>query len=175
MRTLALTFALLVAILPRDARADDTVGVPVVRLAMGPGIFFEPTEPRFKLDLTAGFIGITEDGLAFGGELGYSFDTTTLHAFNLAGAIGFGTPLLAVTYRPRLIAGTISPFGQLPEASIGMRNSLMMHVLADIFSFEVGHQFESAPNGLQHDIPIMFGFNPAGVIYILTAVGDALR
>ncbi len=165
---------LLVATASQEARADD-LGVPVVRLAMGPGIFFEPVEPRFALDLTAGFLGIAEPGLIYGGELGYSFDTTTLHAFNLAGAIGFGTPWVGATYRPRLIAGTISPFGQLPQGSIGMRNSLMVHFLADIFSFEVGHQFETGPNGLQHDIPILFGFNPAAAVYIITAVGNAFR
>lgn len=175
MRRLLPLLALATVMFPREARADDNLGVPVVRLAMGPAVFVAPVEPRFALDLTVGFLAISEPGIVFGSELGYSFDTTTTHAFNLTGAIGFGTPFVAATYNPRLLVGTVAADGALPETTVGMRNSIMLHFLADIFSFEAGHQFKTTPTGLEHDVPIMFGINPASAVFIMAALGEALR
>ena len=150
--------------------------VPVTRLSMGPGIFFDPVTPRFDLDATAGVIGLLEGGMIVGGELGYSFDTRYLNAFNLTGAIGFGSPFLGGTYRPRFLVGRREDGDTFAHTSVGMRNSAMLHFFADVLSFELGHQFmTNGAGGLEHNIHIGFGFNPASAIYLIAALDRALR
>jgi hypothetical protein len=163
------------------ARADDgPAGVPVVRLAMGPTIHFAPqdrTGVNFGLDVVIGGLGFSEGfeidrvGLLFGGDLGYSLDTHGLHAFTIAPAIGIGNIFYGVAYHPRLVAGATYE----KDTAIGMRNSLVGHFFADTFTLDVGHQFTHYRDQLNHDIHILLGVNPAGVIFLLSQAVAALR
>jgi len=169
-----LTAALVVT---TEAHADDDWAfLPVFRIALGPAIHVAPEREKhveLGLDLTAGFAAMPTESFAgpiVNPELGYSFDSLGIHAFNLTCGVGFGTPLAALLYHPRLIVGTLDG-----EAAVGMRNSLTFHALADLGSIEIGHQFVSIDGELHHDIRVMFGVNPLGFVYIVSAATDFLR
>lgn len=163
-----------------SASADGPEGIPIVRLAMGPTVHFAPQDRpgvNFGLDVTVGGMGYSEGfdldsvGLLLGGDLGYSLDTHGLHAFVIAPAIGVGNILFAAAYHPRLVAGATYE----KDAAIGMRNSIAGHFFADSFTLDVGHQFVHYRDQLHHDIHILLGVNPAGLIYLLGRAVEALR
>lgn len=154
-----------------SARADEGVTfIPVLRLALGPSIHLAPASEegtRLAVDITAG-LGIAvgrekKAGFIFNPELGYAFDGLGTHAFNLSAGIGFGHPLAYVSYQPRLLAGSASGSGL-----IGMRNGAVFHVLYDMGSLEIGHQFESHGGIMHQGVVIMVGVNPAAFVYAIS-------
>jgi hypothetical protein len=42
-----------------------------------------------------------------------------------------------------------------------------MHILADMASLELGHQFVNYGGEMHHSFNIMFGVNPAAFVYVL--------
>lgn len=159
------------------ARAEDgPLIVPVVRVAMGPAIHFDPGRvvTNYALDVTAGadaFAGSLEGPAGLlGGELGYAFDTWGLHLFTVGPSLGVGNVLGILAYQPRFLVGT----DELSNLALGMRNSLSAHMLADIFSLEIGHQFVHARDALHHDLHIMAGVNLAAPIFYLVAAVEGL-
>jgi hypothetical protein len=161
--------AALVVCVPLEARADDLAVVPVLRVALGPAIRLAPATDdglRFAADVTAGVAvapsGMKHVGVVLNPELGYAFDGIGAHAFNLSVGVGYGHPLVYVSYQPRLLAGRAGT-----DTLVGMRNGLAMHVLADMASLELGHQFVHFNGELHHSFTIMFGVNPAAFVYVL--------
>lgn len=174
LATLAASLALTTPVLADD---DGWDAVPVFRIALGPAIHVAPESEKqveLGLDLTAGAImmpgGAEVLGLVIDPELGYAFDSLGVHAFNLTCGIGAGNPFFAFLYQPRLIAGTLDG-----TPAVGMRNSFMIHALADMGSLEIGHQFVSIDGALHHDIRVMFGVNPAAFFYVVAGIADVLR
>jgi hypothetical protein len=161
---------------PARAEGDDVPLVPVFRIALGPAIHVAPkTEEQVELglDVTAGaMVMIGDDALSLivDPELGYAFDSLGIHAFNLTCGVGLGSPLAALLYQPRLILGTGDG-----ELAVGMRNGLGFHVLADLGSLEIGHQFVHLDGGLHHDVRVMFGVNPAAFVFLVMGLSEALR
>ena len=76
--------------------------------------------------------------------------TTALLAASVLGiGAGYGNPLLAFTYGPRLIAG---------GDGVGVRHGLMVHTLYDLLSLEVSHQVSfGAPT--RQEVRLMIGVN----------------
>lgn len=161
---------------PSRADDDGMLATPVVRFAIGPVAHLAPEEDQgvhVGLELTAGFsaiMGDTVSGLAINPEAGYTYDSFGLHAFNATFGIGYGSPLLAVAYHPRLILGSAEG-----NFAIGMRNALGMHGAADIFSAEVGHQFIRSGGAIRHDVSILFGINPGAVVFLVAQISDSLN
>jgi hypothetical protein len=156
------------------ARADDSPYVtPVVRVAMGPSFQVAPEADAltsFALDATAGASALSGllGGLILNGELGYAFDTRgdDLHAFNLTAGVGYGNVGFGVTLQPRLLLGTIGD-----ELAVGMRNGFVLRGGADALSLEVSHRFLHH-DGLSHDIQLLFGVNPAALVYVVATLQD---
>ncbi len=146
------------------------MGIPVLRLAMGPAFHTAPESEKgteIALDLTAGLMFSAANWEGVGAvlvpELGYTFDGLGLHAFNATLGLGFGHPLGFVAYQPRLIVGRADG-----DRALGMRNGLAFHVLGDMGSLEVGHQFVEFNDHYHHDLRVMVGVNPASFIFVLS-------
>lgn len=155
------------------ARADDMLAIPVLRLALGPAVHVAP-EPdvglRLGLDVTAGFVGMFGDVLSsfvISPEIGYTFDSFGLHAFNATCGVGFGGPVVSLLYQPRLILGTAGD-----DFAVGMRNGIAVRGVADILGLEVGHQFFNAESVLHHDIRILFSLNVGAFGYVIHELGN---
>jgi len=161
------------ALASAEAFAEDKVhAVPVLRVALGPAIHVAPPveeNVQLAVDLNAGVSMLFPTrsrsyiGIVVNPEAGYSFDGIGLHAFNLTCGVGYGHALAAITYHPRLLAGTLND-----QFAIGMRNGLALKLFVDMMSLEIGHQFVKDPNGtLHHSVNIMGGVNPAAFVYLL--------
>lgn len=157
--------------------------MPVLRLALGPAIGITPeVHPELAFETTLGLSALQgiDGGIALNAEGGYLFssgdDGGTLNAGHLTLGVGWGTLGMAATYQPRFIVGSYAD-----DLAIGMRNGVTLHALADLASVEVGHQFLSARDveaggdarGLRHEVRVLVGFNPAAILYIVSAALDA--
>ncbi len=188
MRLDAAAIALVGAVaIPSAARAQDAVGddevrtVPVVRLAMGPVVGFAPeVHPELALDATVGASALQGivGGFALNVEGGYTFESghedAALHAANATVGIGYGAFGSAVTYQPRLILGSYGG-----DFAVGMRNGVALHLVGDIVSAELAHQFLAggfssgdAAYPFRHDVRLMLGINPAALAYAIVMVNE---
>ncbi|MFO0547273.1 MAG: hypothetical protein U0271_02735 [Polyangiaceae bacterium] len=177
MRTGSIVFAAALALASNEARADSGPdAVPDFRIAMGPAVHVAPrgdTGVSYALDLTVGFTGVVGEryeGLVFNPELGYTFDTVGLHAFDLRFGIGGGNAFGAVVYQPHLLAGTLEG-----DTAIGVRNSLQGKFFADILSLEVGHQLIYADGDFHQSVNVMFGVNPASFLFLIVSAFSWLK
>ena len=175
---LAATSILLVA---RGAAAQDVVaqargklaepaGAPIARLALGPAFHLSPKADKgtqLGLDASLGaniaLNGWGSAGPIFSLEGGYTYDSTGLHAAHFTPGVGYGHPMLFVTYNPRAIVGSAGD-----GLALGMRNSLTTHLVADLLSVEVGHQYVHDDRASQHSVRMMFGVNPAAAVYAIS-------
>ncbi|MBI4950532.1 MAG: hypothetical protein HY908_00720 [Myxococcales bacterium] len=92
--------------------------------------------------------------------------------------VGAGVPMVYALYQPRLLAGTLTRDDiddGARHGTVGMRNALGLHMLLDMFSLEVGHQFMSAGGGLEHDVHVLIGTNPAAAVFLFGKMLDGLR
>lgn len=152
---------------PSAARAEEAIPVPVVRMMLGPS-FHVGQQPilNFAADVTAGAVVLLGSRAQFmiDGELGFTHDGE-LQAFNLMFGIGVGKEFMAyATYQPRMILGTIDEV-----FAGGMRNAIAGHFLFDMFSAEVGHQFIASQGKLTQSVNLMFGVNPAALVFVIVA------
>jgi hypothetical protein len=150
------------------AADDDPFPIPLFRVNMGPAIHLAPERVvTFALDVTTGLdvtVGELDSTFAlFGGELGYTYDAYGLHHFNAGPTVGVGNVIAAVSYRPKLMAGS----DEAGVSAIGMRNAIAGHFIADIFMLELGHQFSSYAGELHHDVRVLIGVNVAAPPYYL--------
>ncbi len=161
---------------PALADEDSWPIVPVFRIALGPAIHVAPAseeQVELGLDVTAGAIAMLgEDAISpiVNPELGYTFDSLGIHAFNLTCGVGVGSPFAALLYQPRFVIGTGAG-----ELAVGMRNGLGFHVLADLGSLEIAHQFMHLGGELHHDVRVMFGVNPAAFVFLVMGLSEVLR
>lgn len=162
-----LAVLLAVAAVPSAARADDGDPeiLPTFRGMFG-GAFHLGDKPlvRFTTDVDAGMFAILgRMQILVGGELGYTYDSVGLDAFNLAAVLGYGRANLAyVTFQPRLLLGTIDE-----DVAVGMRNGIGGHFLTDFVDLELGHQFVWSDGRLKQAITATAGINPAAILYLL--------
>ncbi len=170
----------------RDPIGDDDElrTVPVLRLALGPSLNFTPdAHAEVAMEATLGLSALQgiDGGVALNAEGGYMFasgeDDGSFNAGHLTLGIGWGALGMAITYQPRFIIGSYAD-----DLAIGMRNGVTLHLLADLASIEVGHQFVSTrdvgtPDAreLRHDVRMMLGLNPAAAVYLLTEAVDAIN
>jgi hypothetical protein len=184
--------ALAIALVAGSARAesvaakidkvDDKVKtflsvIPVLRVMAGPAIHFAPPEEKrvtAAVDVTAGAainaVGSLRVGLFLVPELGYSYDGVGAHAFSFLGGIGVGNLAVFAAYHPRLVVGTAAG-----EGFVGMRNAIGVHAFLDSFCIEGGHQFVRHGGALHHDGRVMFGVNPAALIYFTVRLVQGLN
>lgn len=167
-----------------DLRNDQEVRtVPVARLALGPVVAFAPeVHPELALDATIGASALQGivGGFALNVEGGYTFESgheeDALHAANATVGLGYGAFGSAFTYQPRLIVGSWGG-----DFAIGMRNGIALHLVGDVASAEIAHQFlkgdfSSGGDGaypFRHDVRLMLGLNPAALVYAVVLLNDA--
>ncbi len=118
--------------------------------------------------MTGGFaalFNVDRGGFGVNPELGYTYDASGLNAFNLTCGVGWGFSVLAVGYHPRLIVGNDKGMN-----AIGMRNGITAHLVADILSVEVGHQFVQYGGAYHQSLQFLFGVNPVGMFSMFRRV-----
>lgn len=151
-------------------KLSEPAGAPIARFALGTGIHVAPKADEgahlaFETTLGANIAleGWGGAGPIFSLEGGYAYDGIGLHAAQLAPGVGYGHPMLYVTYHPRLLVGSAGD-----GFAIGMRNGLTGHLVADLLSLEVGHQYVHDDRANQQSVRVMFGINPAAAIYAIS-------
>lgn len=150
----------------RVAEATEWGLTPVLRLSGGPAFHVEPGEKavtQLAFDVTAG-AGLGGDSLYSSSlqlmsEIGYSYDHFGSHLFTASVGVGYGNFAAAVLYHPRFLVGT-----EGGHTVFGVRNSLGIHIFNDIYSLEAGHQLLASGTALQHDVRILLGLNPLGLL-----------
>ncbi len=170
MRATGALVAILAVTAPGHAAAEEFgwSPLPVARFAAGPSIFLDPSEVYFAADITAGvhFVPepIKEDtfGLVWGGDLGFTYEARGYSAFSTAPHVGIGNRWFSLLYQSRFLVGSLNDV-----TAIGMRNSGAAHFLLDMGTVEVGHQFVGGPSGLEHDVRVLVGVNPAPLVLLL--------
>ncbi|MFS8066118.1 MAG: hypothetical protein ACMG6S_07080, partial [Byssovorax sp.] len=167
-RGACLTAVALAAVLlpPRIATATQWGVTPILRLSAGPAFHVEPgekavTQLAFDVRAGAGVGGesLYSSSLQLMSELGYSYDHFGSHLFTFSAGVGYGSFAAAWIYHPRFLVGT-----EGGHAVVGMRNSLGLHLFNDIYSLEVGHQLLASGGSFQHDVRILLGLNPLGLL-----------
>lgn len=150
----------------RSAAADEWGVTPILRLSAGPAFHVEPgarAVTQVAVDVTAGAgfgtDSLYHDSLQLMPEVGYSYDHFGSHLFSASLGVGYGNFAAAAFYHPRFLVGT-----EGGHTVIGVRNSLGLHVFNAIYSLEVGHQLLSASGVLQHDVHVLVGVNPLGLL-----------
>ena len=152
------------------SRLAEPAGAPIARLALGPAFHVAPKADRgayFALDATFGANiatnGWDSSGPIFSLEGGYAYDGIGLHAFHFTPGLGYGHPILYVTYNPRILVGSAGD-----GFAIGMRNSLTTHLVADLLSLEIGHQYVHDERANQQSVRVLLGVNPAAAVYAIS-------
>jgi len=153
----------------RIAVASEWGVTPILRLSAGPAFHaFQPepvekavTQLAFDVRAGAGFgeASLYHDSFQVMTELGYSYDHFGSHLFTFSTGVGYGNFAWALFYHPRFLVGT-----EGGHTVVGVRNSLGLHVFNDIYSLEVGHQLLVAGGSFQHDVRILLGLNPLGLL-----------
>jgi hypothetical protein len=159
--------AMAAVLLPaRIAAATEWGLTPVLRLSAGPAFHVEPgakavTQLAFDVTAGAGLGGdsLYSSSLQLMSELGYSYDHFGSHLFTASVGVGYGSFAAAVLYHPRFLVGT-----EAGQTVVGIRNSLGIHIFNDIYSLEAGHQLLASGGSLQHDVRILLGLNPLGLL-----------
>jgi len=151
-------------------KLDETAIAPIGRVALGPAFHVAPKADKgteLGLDLSLGsniaLNGWGGPGPIFSIEGGYAFDGIGLHAAHFTPGLGYGHPLLYISYNPRLLVGSAGD-----GVALGMRNGLTTHLLADLLSMEIGHQYVHDDRASQHSVRLMFGINPLAAVYALS-------
>lgn len=152
------------------SRLAEPAGAPITRLALGPAFHLSPKADegtRLGLDATVGanvaVNGWGDSGPIFSLEAGYAYDSLGLHAAQFSPGIGYGHPILYLTYNPRLLVGSAGD-----GLALGMRNSLTTHLVADLLSVEIGHQYVRDDRASQQSVRLMLGVNPAAAVYAIS-------
>jgi hypothetical protein len=161
---------------PTSARAEEWLVLPISRFNLGGAYAFETEKVNFVADVTGGALVMerlesadTVRGL-YWGELGFSYEARGYQAFNLTGGIGFGNYFFGLGYHPRFLIGDLND-----ELAVGMRSSVIGHFFFDMASLEFGHQLLDGPKGLEHDLRVMIGLNPAPIIWLLVNLTEDQR
>jgi hypothetical protein len=102
-------------------------------------------------------------------ELAYRYETHPTrggHLFDLGVGVGFGTHLVGVFYRPRLVLGGIDRATNDGPTVYGLRQGIAVHALWGVLGLEVSHQYLGSNEGALNDVRLGLSVNLAPLIWI---------
>jgi hypothetical protein len=102
-------------------------------------------------------------------ELAYRYETHPTrggHLFDLGLGVGFGTHLVGVFYRPRLVLGGIERGTEAGPAVYGLRHGVALQALWGVLGLEVSHQYLGSNEGGLNDLRLGLSVNLAPLIWI---------
>lgn len=102
-------------------------------------------------------------------ELAYRFETHPTrggHLFDIGVGVGFGTHLVGVFYRPRLVLGGIDRGTEEGPAVYGLRHGVALQALWGVLGIEVSHQYLGSNEGALNDLRLGLSVNLAPLIWI---------
>jgi hypothetical protein len=102
-------------------------------------------------------------------ELAYRYETHPTrggHLFDLGVGVGFGTHLVGVFYRPRLVLGGIDRASNDGPAVYGLRQGVALQALWGVLGLEVSHQYLGSNEGALNDLRLGLSINLAPLIWI---------
>jgi hypothetical protein len=113
-------------------------------------------------------------------ELAYRYETHPTrggHLFDLGVGVGFGTHLVGVFYRPRLVLGGIERGSGDGPAVYGLRQGVAVQALWGVLGLEVSHQFLGSNEGPLNDLRLGLSVNLApliwaGILWATIPTGD---
>jgi hypothetical protein len=113
-------------------------------------------------------------------ELAYRYETHPTrggHLFDLGVGVGFGTHLVGVFYRPRLVLGGIERGTDNGPAVYGLRQGVAVQALWGLLGLEVSHQFLGSNEGPLNDLRLGLSVNLApliwgGILWATIPTGD---
>ena len=165
-------FALVLLLWSQRADADRhlTLAYPTLRPELGVAGQISPEgHAHFLLNVQAGagvWIGHSDsyeavDNFILLPEVGYTFDTSTLHAFNVGLGLGGGGAIVFGAVTPRFVVGDLNG-----ELAMGVRTGLSA-ALGLMLNFELSHQFLATPTLQRNDITFTVGFNVGYLLLFL--------
>lgn len=165
-----LVFGLALALAQARPAAAEAAIAPIARIGIGPAFHTAPErEQGTKLaveaagGLNVATAGWKHSGLMLSAEGGYGYDGVGLHAAHVVGGIGYGHPLLFLSYHPRLILGSAGE-----GLAVGMRNGVTTHLLGDLGSIEIGHQVFHDETAIHQDVRLLFFVNPGALAFAIS-------
>ncbi len=102
-------------------------------------------------------------------ELAYRYETHPTrggHLFDLGVGVGFGTHLVGVFYRPRLVLGGIERGTEEGPAVYGLRHGVALQALWGVVGLEFSHQYLGSNEGALNDLRLGLSVNLAPLIWI---------
>ena len=102
-------------------------------------------------------------------ELAYRFETHPTrggHLFDIGVGVGFGTHLVGVFYRPRLVLGGIDRGTEEGPAVYGLRHGIALQALWGVLGVEFSHQYLGSNEGALTDLRLGLSVNLAPLIWI---------
>jgi hypothetical protein len=102
-------------------------------------------------------------------ELAYRYETHPTrggHLFDVGVGVGFGTHIVGVFYRPRLVLGGIDRGTGDGPAVYGLRHGVAVQALWGVLGLEVSHQYLGSNDGALNDLRLGLSVNLAPLIWI---------
>jgi hypothetical protein len=102
-------------------------------------------------------------------ELAYRYETHPTrggHLFDIGVGVGFGTHLVGVFYRPRLVLGGIDRGTGDGPGVYGLRHGVALQALWGVLGLEVSHQYLGSNDGALNDLRLGLSVNLAPLIWI---------